>query len=1403
MAATISTSGSITLFGNNQLFRTSSGVPYFITWLNNETLVFKGNSANPTSFSEVDSSNRLTTANDARGAIDSTDKIHVVQLVDGGKSSSFRHFIFDTSTDTWDSTTGEQITTVDIADLTSPYYCNIAIDSNDIPHVTIPYAYNSMGTPMSGNQYTNRVGGSWKTPIEISTSLAYVIHIDSTNIPIISAGDNLYRGDANNATTFTGAGLASGANNLTITNLVSTSSGYFYYVTIDSSLDRIRWRSLTNLSNWTNSGSWQNTSYNLGAANWLSNSVAVIAIGDDVHIYYYNYNNGNITSAILNGTTITDPMTDTSLTTSGYLGFQLAHDYRNFYDASGTDRSSANVNLPEISFVTKQSNSTFEFETISLSNGNVTTTPTTEDIAINLQAPTITIAQNTTTTQTAEDISIDLQAPTISTTTNTTYQVGFMTVPIDPLLANVITTVGAITTPTTEDIAEALLQPTVSTTSNANPTHTEENFVFALNNVTVATTTNVTATTTLIDFVFALNTPTVSNATNTTVLPDAIGFAFTEQPPTVSGDALTPAMGDALTLDLFVPTINTQVFATATAGQQDISITEQNPTVSTVSNVSNTPTNEDLLFEVLSVTIATSINITTTLDLIDLPISQEAPNINTGVGVIPTPEDFSFNLLTVLTGSSVFPNGDLLGFVINQEAPSVQAVQNVSVSEEFEDIIIEALTATASTTANTTTSPTTEDIVFDLYNVSVSVNKSVQPTTEDIVFVTNAATAGQFTTIVTEPTEEGFTIAQQQPSVSTEVFLDLIDLDFFINDQSPVVKISKTVNVDLSDEVIGVENVSVTGSANVLPSTVGISETILNATVNSGLLIGTNTTPLIIEVLQATALFTKTVTTTPTTEDATIDLFGVSIATTTNKTVTTTSEDIVVDLLNVSVFHGSTIQPSEIDLQEEVQTPSVSTIKSPVVAVDVIDTILNAIKPLTGVVFIESQDLQVDNLNVTIETSANFISTNPYSPNATSYAVYLFDYYTLTLYNVIATGNARFLQIEESIPFEVDLLTPSIQAIIGVDAFVEIQSDISFSLELFDAKGITKEVEINAYELTAISPVITTTTIVIINNTIRFGRYEPPIPFNFDLFDVSIIAQPVSVVVSVSNIDFTLSTETATGSLVENAIAYVNRLQFSVNDPTPYEYIAGYNNPTTPIYKTHYGAIVMTEVEYYTYNGGPDVTILLGDTGNFPNGWPFVGFFLAYPYTIIFDMDPLLYHLVNIRPQDCLVITEQNVNPFQDVIGLSIDLFSVTVSTTSNTSVSVDLLDTEVEINNLEGVNLGTTTPTTEDDLTINIIAPNISTATNIALSVDENNVVVGDFDVMISASSIIDLNKIEFNLWQIYPDSPKTNYQVEVAKYNALITTIRNVENAQVTTTTNAKAVVTKEISFKSKIEC
>ncbi|MFC1710014.1 hypothetical protein ACFL2J_08175, partial [Candidatus Omnitrophota bacterium] len=257
-------------------------------------------STDGSSWTEQDSANNPVNCFVGIGmAIDSSDNLHLVYPDGNGVELSRRmmYVTFSTSTDTFGTPE-----TIDTDDPWQGYYGDIAIDSNDIPHVVYTEVTFLSGTPV---EYSNRVGGSWKTPVVVSsgTNIGVSLVISDENIPeisyiqTISGLDDEFEtavGNVNNAASFTtevvDASVEGGSTSIAVDSSGNTWAVYSEltssYVTLVKHNDADAW------TTWTTGI----TNSNLGT----EPSIAID--GTDIYVFYQD-DNDDVVYDMYNGST--------------------------------------------------------------------------------------------------------------------------------------------------------------------------------------------------------------------------------------------------------------------------------------------------------------------------------------------------------------------------------------------------------------------------------------------------------------------------------------------------------------------------------------------------------------------------------------------------------------------------------------------------------------------------------------------------------------------------------------------------------------------------------------------------------------------------------------------------------------------------------------------------------------------------------------------------------------------------------------------------------------------------------------------------------------------------------------------------------------------------------------------
>ncbi len=223
--------------------------------------------------------------------IDSTGTIQVVYYYD---ATHLYYNTFATSSDTWG--TGASAYTVTTG---SNYYCAIAGDASDKPHI----AFNNYVSSISVLQYGNKTGASWSTAVTVLASKAATvpdIAIDTTSghtarynypqIVFINTTNNTLEaalGNANNATAFTvinPSGLYAGYS----VSIVIDSNGGTTVFTYDPIIGDVEASNISVSSACGTAGSWANEANITGDQTNAVNSLSAAASGTSRYCFVYD-----------------------------------------------------------------------------------------------------------------------------------------------------------------------------------------------------------------------------------------------------------------------------------------------------------------------------------------------------------------------------------------------------------------------------------------------------------------------------------------------------------------------------------------------------------------------------------------------------------------------------------------------------------------------------------------------------------------------------------------------------------------------------------------------------------------------------------------------------------------------------------------------------------------------------------------------------------------------------------------------------------------------------------------------------------------------------------------------------------------------------------------------------------
>ena len=169
--ANITIGAGVTASSTRLNHRSLAGIPYVIFEDGGNIQAHKGNSGEPTSFTEQDAVNAPDDALfvGIATAIKRDGVIGVLWIDDDATTKTIQYAEFNTNTDTWG--VAETVDTLTASSDIFERRVSLAIDWNDIPHATWPDATFSMGNNIVTAEYSNRIGGSWKARVTIATGL--------------------------------------------------------------------------------------------------------------------------------------------------------------------------------------------------------------------------------------------------------------------------------------------------------------------------------------------------------------------------------------------------------------------------------------------------------------------------------------------------------------------------------------------------------------------------------------------------------------------------------------------------------------------------------------------------------------------------------------------------------------------------------------------------------------------------------------------------------------------------------------------------------------------------------------------------------------------------------------------------------------------------------------------------------------------------------------------------------------------------------------------------------------------------------------------------------------------------------------------------------------------------------
>ena len=297
MATKITSANTNSLVGCwSPIVRLSDGTIYvaFIDSTDNEVEMWK--SANGTSWTQQDVSNSPADAYSVSIAVDSSDNIHVAYHEEEGGSNdnTVQYLVYNTTTDTF-GTPEEAINFEQTGSI--EYFVDIALDSNDKPHIVACFDVQSGKNTYLTFFYVNKVSG-WSTEIELygadasSQATAGGITVDGSDRPCIvwqtPSFDYVYalratsntptvKGDFTNKQVVAGGGQAN-------PNIAADGDGDIW---ISYDIDAMWYTAVKKQSSdWTSD--WTVGSLGTDAVNNVEN-IALSCVGNHKHIIFYDY----------------------------------------------------------------------------------------------------------------------------------------------------------------------------------------------------------------------------------------------------------------------------------------------------------------------------------------------------------------------------------------------------------------------------------------------------------------------------------------------------------------------------------------------------------------------------------------------------------------------------------------------------------------------------------------------------------------------------------------------------------------------------------------------------------------------------------------------------------------------------------------------------------------------------------------------------------------------------------------------------------------------------------------------------------------------------------------------------------------------------------------------------------